>query len=226
MAAVAVTTLAEGARLRADERPGGTAAYFTDTEAAKLVRQSVCRLRRVLEAERGHELFTSTSTISTANGVSAYSLPTDLEAVLRVTADVSGTEMLMTPHELAEEPWLREYGQWGCAPAHYRIRGTSIEISPVPTSAESVTVVYATRHDTSASAYDLYLDGWDEWVERDTACDMLAIQGMAHTWQAQARDQLGEQLKRQAQDRVVEDALHVVDRETLSRVAWYPRARM
>jgi len=208
---VSVSALVTGARLYADERPGGAAAFLTDAEVTSVVRRSVAKLRSVLIAERGPEMFAATSTYSTSAGKKAYPLPSTHEATLRVTlSEPSGAEYDLRTHEVGEATEIEQWSR-GDAVRYYRIANSTIEITPTPTAAGTVTHYYTTTTDTSATSYDLLVDGWDEWVMLDVAVRLLQIQGLPHTWLRDDRDQLTEQLKRQAQDRVVEDAVRIRD---------------
>lgn len=211
MASVSVSALTEGARLYADERPGGSSAFISDSSAESMARRSVAKLRSLLTLERGHELYTSTSTYSTSAGTSSYSLPLLHESTLRVTLTESGSTYDLHPHELGEATDRQQAYFSAALTPTYRIRGSNIEINPTPTTAGTVVHLYTTASDTSATSYDLLVESWEEWVMLDVAVRMLQIQGLPHTWLREERDQLLETLKRQAQDRTVEEAIRIRD---------------
>lgn len=213
MASVTVTELVSGARLYADERSSGSQAYIPDADASTIVRASVVKLRQLLELERGHDLYTSTSNFSTVDGTAAYALPSDYGATLRVRLKW-GTGQTEDVHaaEVGEESELEDIGEWAqLGSKRYRIRDSSLHVFPTPDAAVSVEHLYTTRFSTSATTADLLVDGWDEWVKLDAAIRILEIQGKPHTWLKEDREKLEAQLTRAAKDRVVEDATHIVD---------------
>src|SRR5512138_149563 len=221
MGSETISSICTRARLYADERPGGSAAFVTDTEVSSIVVQSIKKLRQLLTLERGHDLFTSTSSFATVNGTSAYTLPTDYAATLRVRLVWGAMDHEdVHPCELAEQSDITDWSTWQqYGIKRYRVRNGSLEFVPAPTAAVSVEHLYEQGFDTSATSADLRIEAWDEWVALDTAVRMLQLQGKAHNWLAADRDNLGEQLKRAAQDRVVEDAVHIVDRGPARRIA-------
>lgn len=211
MPSVSVSALTTGARLYADERPGGNSAFLTDTEVASVVRRSVAKLRAVLVSERGPELFASTSTYSVRAGVSSYALPAAHEGTLRIQLDDGGTVYDLRTHEVGEATQLEHWHGSDRGVRYYRINNETVEITPTPTAAGTVRHHYTTTTDMSAVSYDLLVDSWDEWVMLDVAVRLLQIQGLPHSWLKEDRDQLTEQLRRQAQDRTVEDAVRIRD---------------
>jgi len=228
MAAVSLSAIVTGARLYADRRPGGSDEFISDTEATSMVARSITRLRNELKLAHGHEIWTATSTFSTAAGTADYNLPDDHQGTVRVRVAWSTRDLEdLDPYEQREESDLQSYGEWGRGTAKgWRLTGKSLQIYPTPTTATQIQHLYVQRYNTSTTTTDLYLDGWEEWVMLDVASMMLRTGREPHADIDADRDRLLEQLKTLAQDRAENHPIRIVDVQPEGRRrAWWPTQR-
>lgn len=228
MSNVALTELLTGARLYADERPGGSTAFISDSDGLRLVKRSVMHLRDEVIAAGGHEYFVTDTTFATSSGTNDYSLPSDHMETLLVQVvwgasdveDVGGWEW-------DERGALESLGTWGRGNRKgYRLTGSEMSLYPTPSAENTVRHVYVKRWNQNDTVIDMGLDGWEDYVELDVAVRMRAIQQLPYNDLIALRDEALQRIQNMANDRAAREPLRVTDvapeSAYVGRRRWWP----
>lgn len=169
------------ARLFADERPGGASTFVDDTEDNRLIHLRAAELYDKLLKARGHEYYATTTPLAIVSDTSLYNQPADFFELLSLTLEWSATDHeLVEPFELLERHILQG-GVWARGSTKgYRVRGTQIEILPVPKSAVTGRLLYVPAFGGFASDAATFdgVNGWERWISIAVAIDKLSIAGL------------------------------------------------
>lgn len=116
--------------------------------------------------------FTESSTLTTVNGISVVSTPSNFSDLYSLTWQKSTSEEI--PLERARTEDFRAYpNAWNdseCTKIFYRIVGNAIEFFPTPDAAYTLNVYYSTGLYPTSTASTFYCrDGWDQWIALQTA---------------------------------------------------------
>lgn len=178
---VTLSQLRDDARLYADERPGGTSTFITNTEATRLVNLALCELYDLLVEARGHEYYETVDTsISTAAGTATISLPATFYQLLSVHLQWSSTDLEPVPalEHIQDRHWHTNLGTWAQHnPKAYRLRSTVLEFFPTPSSVVTVELRYVPAFTDLSADGDTFdgVNGWEKLVALRVACEMRAI---------------------------------------------------
>jgi hypothetical protein len=214
---VTLLQLRTDARLYADERPGGTSTFITDTEANRLVNLALTELYDLLVEARGHEYYETVSTsTSTVAGTAAVSLPADFYQLLGVhlqwaandLEEVRDLEHIQDRHGLVN---LGSWSQYG--PKAFRLRGTSLEFFPTPTSVVTVALRYVPAFGDLASDAATFdgVNGWEKLVALRAAIEMRVIGGRPYGDLERLYDRERDRVQGLASDRAAQSPKRIRD---------------
>ena len=187
--------------------PAASGTFITISEANACINNAINELRDVMIQKYGADYFATTSTISLVNGTEAYSLPSDFFKLLGVDYQMSNNEYVtLTPYELSERnrfnrSILRPYASSEFL--RYRIRGSQIIFSPIPTTTNTVRLIYvplATALSADGDTFECF-NGWDEYVITDCCIKWLAKEESSTTIWEQAKLALKERIESAAGNR-------------------------
>jgi hypothetical protein len=217
------------ARLYADERPAGSTAFISTTDDLLLVNTEIAALWDLLLSLGGEDYFAVDDvTQSTVAGTATVALPSAFyqlvsvhirwasdrnEEVNRLTAD--GDRYL-----------LRDAGTWGeGSQKAYRLKGDTIDFSPVPTSAKVVVVRYLPRATllTALSESTPSVNGWHELCAWRIAAKMRAIRGQPNSMCLQFAADALERIETIAAERALNEPARIRDvmpDQSRSRWGW------
>jgi len=219
MRTVTLSQLRSDARLYADERPGGAAAFIDDTELDRLINLSVASLYDKLLMAGGHEYYVQTySGNLTANSATYGSplMPTDHYRTLRLYLqwDSNDHEDLRSIGML-EKGRFNNYGSWGRdTPKGYRITGGgSLEVYPTPTASTSIVHVYTPAFTDMTMTTDTFngVNGWERVVALDVAIQMRVIREKPYSDLEALFQRDWQRIETAAGNRTQYDPPHVVD---------------
>lgn len=180
------------ARLYADGRPGGSAAFVADSDPNAnavsfdtLINTCIAELYDVLVAARGHEYFATDANISVVSGTKDYALPADFYQLLSVRLNWGPTEIEeLKPFAVRERTryeMLQIFDRW--TPKAYRLRGTqaasarTLEILPLPNQSVTCNIryipVFAPLTD-DVTTFD-GVNGWEKLVALKVAIEYRTI---------------------------------------------------
>lgn len=195
MASITFATIRTRVRQRTDQEYSDSE-FVTDAELNQLINTSYNELYGLLVRHSLHR--SETVQEITATGATSYPLASDFYAVLGVFR-VDGTERCLLPrHDHRHRPNTAVTG-----PAtSYRIVGSTLQLSPLPTSGTYELVYVPVPADLTADADTLDgVLGWEEYVVVDVAIRVLMKE------ESDVSDLRAERERLQA--RIVDEANHV-----------------
>jgi hypothetical protein len=163
-------------RQRADQV---NSTFISDAELTSFVNQSYYELYDLLVQKYGDAYFVKTppGTITTDGTNETFALPTDLYKLLGVDLQTSGSPsgwITLRPFMMAERNrnW-RPNGMavQGFTNLKYRLSGSTLWLSPLPASGQTLRVWYVPRMTELSADADLLdgISGWTEYVIVDAA---------------------------------------------------------
>lgn len=138
----------------------GTSALLRhpDAELNDYINRGYSRLRFKLNQSSPDQRWMTSTTITTVDGTTVYSLPSDFGVLVLLDITANGATTWLTNYELHERPMLASADQPRSGiPFCYRLRGGNIELLPEPGGAYTVTLWYI-PHTTELSADASVLD--------------------------------------------------------------------
>jgi hypothetical protein len=159
---VALTQTREQMRdaLRVFTNTQGTTALLRhpNAELNEHLLRGLSRLRYRLTQASPDQRYLSSSTASTSDGTSVYSLPSDFGFLISVDITANGAKTWLTSYEMHERAALTSPDEPASGiPFTYRLRGGNIEFLPEPGDAYSYTLWYVphtTEFTSDASVLD------------------------------------------------------------------------
>lgn len=122
------------------------------------INRGYSRLRFKLNQASPDQRWMSSTTITTSDGTSVYSLPSDFGVLVLIDITANGATTWLDSYELHERPGLVSADQPSTGiPFCYRLRGGNIELLPVAGGAYTVTLWYI-PHTSELSADASVLD--------------------------------------------------------------------
>jgi hypothetical protein len=122
------------------------------------INRGLSRLRYLLTQANPDQRYLSSTSASTSDGTSVYSLPSDFGFLISVDITANGAKTWLTSYEMHERPALTSADQpTSGIPFCYRLRGGNIELLPEPGGAYTYTLWYV-PHTTELSADASVLD--------------------------------------------------------------------
>jgi hypothetical protein len=174
------------ARQYANQRPAGANAFIPDVAVGvgtssvnDLINLAITEFYDILVAARGHEAFISSATLALVSGTAIYVLPADFYELFTMTLEWSATDHEVVPDltSLTERAAFSNFSIWTqWAPKAYRVRGSSIEIVPTPTSAPICRIQYVPTFTDLVNDTDTLdgVNGWEKLVALRVAIEMRA----------------------------------------------------
>ena len=227
---VTLAQIRTGARLYADQRPGGAdgTKFIGDGELNLLVNSKAKELYDLLVEARGSEYYATEAVVNIVGGTSRYDLPSDFYQLDSVTLEWSdqdhelmfpvGSTRLRIAYESTWHKWSRYDAK------AYRLRASQLEVLPVPTSDVTCRLQYVPVYVDMVNDTDTFdgINGWEKMLMLGVAIEMLAIDKRTNGTLASA---YGEQLARindMKTERDAEAPKQIVDVQRLhGRRGWY-----
>ena len=181
---VTLAQLRLDARLYADQRPGSTTSFITETELTRLVNGKIRQLYDLLIEARGSDYYADEDTISIVSGTSRYNLPSDFYQLASVTLEWSTNDFeLMFPIGTARER-IEYQGQLGTeiwsrwARKGYRLRASQLEFLPEPNTSVTCRIQYVPVFTDLSADGDTFdgINGWEKMVALGVAMEMRTIE--------------------------------------------------
>jgi hypothetical protein len=228
---VTLLQLRTDARLYADERPGGSSAFITDTELTRIINQELTSLYDMLVQARGQEYYMSTTpqSITITANTNVYTLASDLYQLV-TAAIVWSTNEIEPLHtfEWQEESRFRNTAvTWGkFTPKGYRVVQDKILLYPVPsTTAGTIQVRYIPNFTNLSSDGDTFdgVNGWEEAVSLGAAAKMRGLQDLPAGWILERRAEVLDRIRTMAADRVTTEPKRLFDLGSEYYDGIYPR---
>lgn len=222
---VTLAQIRTGARLYADQRPGGAdgTKFIGDGELNLLVNSKAKELYDLLVEARGSAYYATEAIINIVSGTSRYTLPTDFYQLDSVTLEWSdqdhelmfpvGSTRLRVAYESNWNIWSRYDSK------AYRLRASQLEILPTPTGDVTCRLQYVPVYVNLVNDADTFdgINGWEKMLMLGVAIEMMAIDKRANATLVQA---YGEQLARidaMKTERDAEAPKQIVDVSRLQR---------
>jgi len=128
-----------------------------DTDLNDYVNRGIAALRRELDVAIPDQRFLSSTTTSTVAGTSTYALPAGFNFLVSVDLEAHGTKLWLVPYEMHERPTLTSPDTaYAGTPAHYRLRGSNIEVLPTPQGVFTLTLWYVADPSTLSLDADTF----------------------------------------------------------------------
>lgn len=194
---VTLLQLKTRARQRADME---TSDFVSDAELVDYVNASLAELYDLLVAAYGDDYFMADAfPISVTSGTSDYNLPTDFYKLKGVDIQDGSDWLTVRPFNFNE----RNKVQSGIECLRYRLMGSKIKFSPVPTGSSSVQLWYVPVAPTLVDDADTFNDvnNFSEYVVVDTAIKMLQKEESDVSVLMAQKDRLKRRLEEMANNR-------------------------
>jgi hypothetical protein len=137
------------------------------TDLNDYINRGLSRLRFLLTQANPDQRYLASTTVTTSDGTSLYSLPSDFGFLISVDITANGAKTWLTTYEMSERPALTSPDQPASGiPFCYRLRGGNIEFLPEPGGAYTATLWYVphtTELASDASVLDT-INRLDEYV--------------------------------------------------------------
>jgi hypothetical protein len=174
MATVTLLDLRTRARQRADMESTG---FISDSELNTYINSSYAELYDLLVSKFGSDYFVSSPyTFTTSANVDQYPLPSGFYKLLGVDFKISGTNWrTLKRFEFSDRNISGIWDVYNTELIRYRLLGSNILLSPVPTGACQLRAWYIPLPDVLANDTDSFsgLNGYEEYVIIDAAIKML-----------------------------------------------------
>lgn len=182
---VTLAQLRTDARLYADQRPGSSTSFISETELTRLVNTKVRELYDLLVEARGSDYYANEATIAIVAGTSRYNLPSDFYQLSSVTLEWASQDFeLMFPVGTVrernnfqnwqgyEQNWTR-YSRKG-----YRLRASQLEFLPEPRTDVTCRIQYVPVFADLVADGDTFdgINGWEKMVALGVAIEMRVIE--------------------------------------------------
>lgn len=182
---VTLAQLRLDARLYADQRPGSSNTFISETELTRLVNLKARELYDLLVEARGADYYANEGTIAIVSGTSRYSLPADFYQLSSVTLEWASQDFeLMFPigstrernnfqnWQGYEQNWTR-YSRKG-----YKLRASQIEFLPEPRTDVTCRLQYVPVFTALVADGDTFdgINGWEKMLALGVAIEMRAIE--------------------------------------------------
>ncbi len=169
---VTLLSLRTQAKQRADMV---NSSFVSDSEWNSYINASATELYDILVSAYA-DYYVSTGSLSILNGTDTYSLPTDFYKLLGVdlVIDANGNAVTLKPYNLQQRNAFLFTPTWntvGLAYLRYHMQGQSIKFVPMPTTAQTVRILYVPALATLSGDSDTLdgVDGWEEFIVIDSA---------------------------------------------------------
>ncbi len=227
---VTLAQIRTGARLYADQRPGGAdgTKFIGDGELTILVNSKAKELYDLLVEARGSAYYAQEAVVSIVGGTSRYPLPSDFYQLDSVTLEWNdmdhelmfpvGSTRLRIAYESTWHKWSRYDAK------AYRLRASQLEILPVPTSDVACRLQYVPVYTDMVADGDTFdgINGWEKMLMLGVAIEMMAIDKRTNGTLAQAYAEQLARIDAMKTERDAEAPKQIVDVHRLRvRCGWY-----
>lgn len=213
--------------------------FRTDTEIERMVNQKLAEFYDLLVSARGQDYYITSDTISVVASTATYSLPDDFYQLKSLTLEWSSTDHeIVHPlnsvaarnrYQSAYTTW-EQFGRKG-----YRLRGTTVEFLPTPTSAVTCRVQYIPTFtaltNTTPGTTDIFdcVNGWEKLITLGVAMELMEMEeaGTSQKWAAQYQAQY-DRIEAMAADRDADQPMQIedVNPDGDGGDAWWPTGRV
>jgi len=216
------------ARLYADQRPGSSSSFISDSELTRLVNIKGRELYDLLVEARGSAYYATEATIAIVGGTSRYDLPPNFYQLDSVTLEWTdqdhelmfpvGSTRLRIAYESTWHKWSRYDAK------AYRLRASQLEILPEPSSDVTCKLQYVPVYVDLVNDADTFdgINGWEKMLTVGVAMEMREIEKRPS---ATLANMYAEQLARidvMKSERDAEAPKEIVDVQRLrARRGWY-----
>lgn len=129
-----------------------------DADLNDYINRGLSRLRFLLTQANPDQRYLSSTTITTSDGTSLYSLPSDFGFLISVDMAIDSRKVWLLAYEMHERAALTSPDNvYSGQPTTYRLRGGNIEFLPTPTGDYDATLWYV-PHTTELSSDGSTLD--------------------------------------------------------------------
>ncbi len=178
---VTLAQLRLDARLYADQRPGSSTSFISETELTRLVNNKVKELFDLLVEARGSDYYANEATVAIVAGTSRYSLPSDFFQLASVTLEwaTNEHELVFPVGSTRQRIEFANFQQWSRSHAKgYRLRASQIEFLPIPTTDVTCRLQYVPTFTALVADADTFdgINGWEKMVTTGVAIEMMAIE--------------------------------------------------
>jgi hypothetical protein len=222
---VTLAQLRTDARLYADQRPGSTTSFITETELNRLVNIKIRQLYDLLVAAYGSDYYASESTIAIVAGTTRYNLPADFFQLASITLEwATNDHELMFPvgsvRERIHYEGVLPTTAWSrYSPKGYRLRASQLEFLPAPTGTVTARLQYVPVFTDLVADGDTFdgINGWEKMVALGVAMEMRAIEKRPSSDLAALYGEQLERIETLKTERDAEAPKEIVDVERLGR---------
>lgn len=174
MATVTLLELRTRARQRADMEATG---FIQDSELNTYINASYAELYDLLVSKYGSDYFVAPAhTFSTTANTETYALPTDFYKLLGVDCKINSSNwQTLRRFEFSERNLPQTWDIYSTEFLRYRVFGSNLLFSPIPTSALQMRAWYIPLPETLVLDADSFsgVNGYEEYVVIDAAIKML-----------------------------------------------------
>lgn len=181
---VTLAQLRLDARLYADQRPGSSTSFITETELTRLVNTKIRQLYDLLVEARGSDYYATEGTIAIVSGTARYSLPSDFYQLASVTLEwATNDHELMFPvgstRERINYEGVLPLTNWSrYSPKAYKLRASQLEFLPEPRGSVTCRLQYVPVFTDLSADGDTFdgINGWEKMVALGVAMEMRTIE--------------------------------------------------
>ena len=179
--------------------------FVTDSELTEYINESAAEFRDLLIENECSEFFMTSATFSTSSGTAGYSLASDFYELHKVVIDLGGPQNYsLKPYPADEHGEAKSGSSWGWIAGgrlpRYRVVGSSLYFSPIPSGVFSVTYYYTPAQTRLSSGSDTVdgVNGWEEWIVIDSAIKCLAKEESDVSYLMAQREKIEQRIARHA----------------------------
>ena len=219
----------DNVRRLTDTRGANALLRHPNADLNEYINRGYAALYRKLTMMVPDQRFLASDTITTSDGVSVESLPADFDHLISIDLLANGRLTWLTSYEMPERPALADPMSTGFGiPMTYRLRGSNIELLPVPTAAYDITLWYVptvTQFASDGATFDTIVR-LDDYVI-SYAC--LAVEVRNKNWAAVAEhrtamgmldpdlEAIGRSRDKNSPSRIVDEMAQAAPRGTFRR---------
>jgi hypothetical protein len=211
------------ARLFADQRPGSSTSFITETELTGLVNSKIRQLYDMLVEARGSDYYATEDTISIVSGTARYNLPANFYQLASITLEwATNDHELMFPvgstRERIHYEGILPQNSWSrYSPKAYRLRASQLEFLPTPTGSVTARLQYVPVFTALSADGDTFdgINGWEKMVALGVAMEMRTIEKRPSSDLAGLYAEQMQRIEALKTERDAEAPLEIVDVERL-----------
>lgn len=147
--------------------------FVSDDELTRYINEGISELHDLLIMQFGEDYYLKSASLTITSGDDTSDIPSDFYKIAGIDVPYSGTSYSLKKFDFAERN--AQILSSDVRNLRYRLVGTTIKFSPVPSSTITATIwyhPYATVLSSNGSTFD-GINGWEEYVVIDAAIKML-----------------------------------------------------